>query len=238
MTVIIDAVGSKKAPDGWWMKTKTNMQRLYYIKGGTGYIKKDDGSTERFEKGYFYLHPYNLTANFINDPSDPLDHLYFDFLSAPAIISSEQKKYAVSPAAKTVIDTVEECLSGYSLHDNKELYSSLLSALLYLLSAESSLPTVNDKAILSALDTVHSQYASALSVVQLASKSGFETNYFIRRFRKTMGVTPYAYLRTVRLIKAKELLDAGHPLSSTAEAVGYESSSSLSRALKKSDIRA
>lgn len=232
MTVTVDAVGSLKAPANWWMKTKINMQRLYYIKGGTGFYKCSDGSLKRFEHGKFYIHPYNLAADFVNDPNDPLDHVFFDFLSVPAIISPCQKVYSQTPELKRLTEALEECLKHHKISDSKALYSSFLTSFLLLLEKESPLPAINDTAILHALDIFHSRHAESLSISSVAAELGFETNHFIRRFRKTMGVTPYSYLRTVRLVQAKEMIESGHSLTEASYAVGYENPSSLSRALK------
>ena len=232
MTVIVDAVGSSKVPENWWMRTKINMQRLYYIKGGKGYINLPDGNTLPFEKGKLYLHPYNLVADFVSDKDDPLDHLYFDFLSSPAIVSPTQCVYEPTPPMMSLINTAEVCLGSHPFTENSELYRALLEGMLMLLNTQTPLPTVNDETIVRALDIYECRYGEPLSITDIAKGSGFETNYFIRRFKKAMGVTPYAYLKTLRLIKARSLLSKGCTLSATAQETGYENASSLARALK------
>lgn len=232
MTVTVDAAGSSKVPESWWMKTKINMQRLYYIKGGKGYVNLPDGNKLPFEKGKLYLHPYNLAADFVSDKDEPLDHLYFDFLSSPAIVSPRQCVYESSPSLMSLIDTAEVCLENHPFTENGELYRALLEGMLMLLDMQSPLPTVDDEVIVRALNICEHHYGETLSVTDIARRSGFETNYFIRRFKKAMGVTPYAYLKTLRLIKARALISRGCTLSAAAREVGYENASSLARALK------
>jgi len=74
-------------------------------------------------------------------------------------------------------------------------------------------------------------------VSDLSTRAGFEQNYFIRRFKNVMGVTPYAYLRSYRLLKARELMAGGCTVARAAELVGYENASSLSRALAENTTK-
>lgn len=229
MTVTVDAAGSSKVPESWWMKTKINMQRLYYIKGGKGYVNLPDGGTMPFERGKLYLHPYNLVADFVSDKDDPLDHLYFDFISSPAIVSPRQCVYEPTPQLMSLINAAEVCLCSHPFTENSELYRALLEGMLMLLG---KLPTVEDEVVVQVLNVCNLHCDKALSIADMAREAGFETNYFIRRFKRAMGVTPYAYLKTVRLIKARALISKGYTLSATAQEVGYENASSLARALK------
>ncbi len=73
------------------------MQRHYYIKGGIGFMKNARGERIPFEKGKIYIHPHNLKADFISDPEDPIDHIYYDFLSTPPIISGAPLVYNLPP---------------------------------------------------------------------------------------------------------------------------------------------
>jgi methylphosphotriester-DNA--protein-cysteine methyltransferase len=52
-----------------------------------------------------------------------------------------------------------------------------------------------------------------------------------------MGMTPYAYLRAYRLIKAQALIDGGMSIAAASVCVGYESAEALSRALKKDGLK-
>lgn len=230
MTVIVDAVGSSKVPENWWMKTKINMQRLYYIKGGKRYVNLPDGNKLPFEKGKLYLHPYNLVADFVSDKDDPLDHLYFDFISTPAIVSPHQCVYEPTPPLMSLINAAEVCLRCHPFTENGELYRALLEGMLMLLDG---LPTVDDETVLRVLNVCNLHCDKALSIADMAREADFETNYFIRRFKKDMGVTPYAYLKTVRLIKARALISRGYTLSAASREVGYENASSLARAMKE-----
>ena len=72
-----------------------------------------------------------------------------------------------------------------------------------------------------------------ITVSDMADRAGLAEKYFIRRFKSVMGQTPYAYLKSHRLLCASELIARGASVATASEMVGYEAPSSLSRALGK-----
>ncbi len=76
-----------------------------------------------------------------------------------------------------------------------------------VLSYEAPIPFASDTVVTNTLETIERNYMTPLSVNDLAAEAGFEVHHFIRRFKRIMGITPYAYLRSYRLIKAKELIE-------------------------------
>jgi transcriptional regulator GlxA family with amidase domain len=70
-----------------------------------------------------------------------------------------------------------------------------------------------------------------ITVEMLADKCNMNRDTFIRKFTKIMGITPYAYLKNLRLRTAKILKRNGLPLSEIASLTGYSDSTSLLHAL-------
>ncbi len=60
-----------------------------------------------------------------------------------------------------------------------------------------------------ARDLIDREYASPLDVTALARAALMSTAHFSRRFRAAYGETPYAYLMTRRIERAKALLRRG-----------------------------
>jgi AraC-like DNA-binding protein len=60
-----------------------------------------------------------------------------------------------------------------------------------------------------ARDLIDREYARPLEVAQLAREALMSSAHFSRRFRATYGETPYAYLMTRRIERAKALLRLG-----------------------------
>jgi len=85
-----------------------------------------------------------------------------------------------------------------------------------------------------ALNRVHKDYSSELSVDALASEVNMSVSAFHRAFRQVTMESPVQYLKKVRLQKAKELIHyAGKRANEAAAMVGYASPSQFSREFKR-----
>lgn len=247
-----------KAPADWPMENPAGMQRLYYIKGGTGGYYIDGKSIVPFDPGYIYVFPACFRQKFVTDANDPIDHMFVDFLSAPPIIYHEPIVYEVREGSPLsyIIKLIESILPvengggdwypydkphdiskiTSSPHGSDEemfsLFYKLFELLLGFLSRERALPFSSDEMISKALERIQEDYAKGVSVGELAKIAGFEVNHFIRRFKSVMGVTPYTYLRRYRYSMANFFISGGKTVTEAAELLGYSSVSTLSRALR------
>jgi AraC-like DNA-binding protein len=80
-----------------------------------------------------------------------------------------------------------------------------------------------------ARDLIDREYARALDVAELARTALMSSAHFSRQFRATYGETPYAYLMTRRIERAKALLRRGElSVSEVCVAVGCSSLGSFS----------
>lgn len=231
LTLTVSTCGVGSPPKGnWYLSRDIEVQRLYYILGGTGSYTGGDGRSRPFRSGGLYLFPYNLRDRFWSDPDDPIRHLYFDFLSTPPVIAPEPL-FCVPEQESDLAAALTLAIRLAGPRPEPALSGSLLELLLRLTDAVMPLPLSRDRMICRTVETVRTRFAQPLTVAELAREAGFEENYFIRRFRATMGQTPYAYLRNYRLMEARRLLEAGETLTRTAPRVGYETAAALSRAL-------
>ena len=80
-----------------------------------------------------------------------------------------------------------------------------------------------------ARDLMDREYASPLDVAAIARASYMSPAHFSRQFRKAYGETPYAYLMTRRIERAKSLLRRGDmSVTDVCMAVGCTSLGSFS----------
>ena len=85
-----------------------------------------------------------------------------------------------------------------------------------------------------ALNLVHSEDDGSLTVESLCEAAGMSRTRFNARFTELVGETPKAYLTHTRLLRAKTMLQHSYDSVITiAEATGYSSESSFSKAIKK-----
>ena len=222
---------------GWHLAREIEMQRLYYILGGSGSYCDSDGRQIPFQKGFLYLFPYNLRQQFVSDPNDPIKHMFFDFLSTPPVIAPAPiciNTAGISGLAEALELTMRILQSrSRPAFIESPLCSSLLRLLLSLMAEIQPLPFHTDEVICRSLEIIQQNFHKQLTVTHLAAEAGFEQNYFIRRFRGIMHQTPYAYLRNYRLMQARNLLRSGMTMDEAASKVGYESTASLARALRQ-----
>ena len=87
-----------------------------------------------------------------------------------------------------------------------------------------------DPAILKVQNWLDEHYHEPLRVDELAARFGFGERNFKRRFRDATGFAPLAYLQTLRLEQAKQLMENTRmTLESITLAVGYEDPNSFRR---------
>ena len=79
-----------------------------------------------------------------------------------------------------------------------------------------------------ARDFVDREYASPIDVAAMAHSASMSTAHFARRFRSAYGETPYSYLMTRRVERAKSLLRQGASVTEACMAVGCSSLGSFS----------
>ena len=76
-------------------------------------------------------------------------------------------------------------------------------------------------------------YAEEVSLAQLSHVTGLSHYHLVRVFSKSVGLPPHAYLRQVRVDRAKALLAAGLPIAEVAVATGFADQSHLHRWFKR-----
>jgi AraC-like DNA-binding protein len=79
-----------------------------------------------------------------------------------------------------------------------------------------------------ARDLIDRQYAQPLDVPAMARTALMSPAHFSRKFRSAYGETPYSYLMTRRIERAKALLRQGKTVTDTCFAIGCTSLGSFS----------
>lgn len=85
-----------------------------------------------------------------------------------------------------------------------------------------------------AIRVIHSRYAEALSIDELAREAAMSAPTFHAHFRAMTGTSPMRYVQSTRLHQARLLMLRQHATAAAAAtAVGYESASQFSREFKR-----
>ncbi|MCB0430945.1 MAG: helix-turn-helix transcriptional regulator [Flavobacteriales bacterium] len=84
-----------------------------------------------------------------------------------------------------------------------------------------------------ARDYIYGHYHAALSLDVLCRIAGMSKFHFLRVFRECCGMTPYAFIRWIRLYKARELLKTSRlTIEEIAWQVGFSEGTSMQTAFK------
>ncbi len=95
-------------------------------------------------------------------------------------------------------------------------------------------PAPVDRQLLASVkDRMHADYASELRLEDLAAEVGLTTFQLIGLFKRTVGLTPHAYLTQVRLNMACRRLRHAPALADVATGVGFYDQSALNKHFKR-----
>jgi len=94
--------------------------------------------------------------------------------------------------------------------------------------------THGDRAVLKAQEWIHMRDGQSVSLAALATAAGLEKRTLLRRFARATGMTPIKYCRSVRIARAREVLEGGETSQKElAESLGYKDVASFTRAFRK-----
>lgn len=79
---------------------------------------------------------------------------------------------------------------------------------------------------------LHDNHAQRISLAELCALSCSSKQMVITNFKRRFGMTPFQYLQTVRVMKARDLLRSGCGLADVSVATGFADQSHLSRNFK------
>ncbi len=96
-------------------------------------------------------------------------------------------------------------------------------------------PVPRDRALVGkAIDYIRGRLAMPISLADLGDTLGLTQFQVIRLFKRTIGMTPHAYVLQLRLDAARRCLAAGSSIGDTAVAAGFYDQSSLTHHFKRS----
>ena len=144
----------------------------------------------------------------------------------PFVIIRETRKML------SVLSALFERTGGNSLSDKMESMSLLYS--IFSILAENRTYSAGNAYISESLDYISQHYAEELSVQNLAAALHLNYSYFSRLFKKETGLSPIRYITSVRVKKAKYLLQySSLTVTEVARAVGFFDVLYFSRAFRR-----
>jgi AraC-like DNA-binding protein len=80
---------------------------------------------------------------------------------------------------------------------------------------------------------IDERYMQGIGLRDIAEHVALSPYYLLRAFRDHTGLPPHAYLESVRIRQAQQLIEAGKPLAEVAGEVGFSSQSHLTQRFKQ-----
>lgn len=117
-------------------------------------------------------------------------------------------------------------MDGVSEFEKEEMLLLIITMLIeqYGQPFECCIPECR-KEIENACEFMQRHFAEHITLDNLCKYSGLSKSTLLRAFTGAKGVTPYRYLQTVRIGKAKELLEQGISVADTAVQTGFSDQS-------------
>ena len=120
-------------------------------------------------------------------------------------------------------------MEGGEKFEKEEMLLLLITSLIeqYGLPFQNCIPECSEE-IENACILMSEHFTEHITLENLCKCSGLSKSTLLRGFTKSKGVTPYRYLQTIRIGKAKELLEKGVSAASAAIQTGFSDQSHFS----------
>ncbi|MBR3942756.1 MAG: helix-turn-helix transcriptional regulator [Clostridia bacterium] len=215
--------------------------RFHYVHSGSPTVYCDE-KPYVLQPGKLYFFPQNLSFRAEMASDMQYDHTAIDFIAFPptnmsAPIEIDLDAFPFLRSAFKILAEMAETVPMESYQHKNEYTSvaeSYILSFVQLLNRFFPIDIVSDSFILDVLDYIHQNYDRELTLEELAERSGYQRQFFIRKFKKFMQVTPYKYIKDYRMDTAFYLLQQKKcSVTDVAGKVGYTDIPGFSRAFKQ-----
>ena len=225
------------APTVWNIKSIPNYYRLYFVEGGEAFFTVG-GKEFKLKKDHFYFFPSTLPFLIRQNNDDRLNHLNYNFFIDPPVVATEPLCASIDehPSFRLFLSLMTDTVEAFNKTNaapEKDVACHCLEAFLSLFFTVTPIFEHYDSTIVQAIEYMEANYRENITIKDIARRLYLSEDYFIRKFKKAMNMTPYTYLVHLRTSVARVLITSGATLESAAEDCGYKSASSLSHALSK-----
>lgn len=235
--------GVELAPYGWQNTVPNNIYRILYIHSGIGGYFLDNKKIP-FRHGFLYLIPsyadIGTYSSYENDEAR-LNHSYVNFELIPPIISKSvleidaNENAHVRSAVDALISFCARCHRRKLALNEEEMryFEHTVVFLIETMAKNSCAYIVRDEALNNVLQIMHNEFATKISIAEIAKRCYLTPEGLYQKFIKYLGESPTTYLKKLRIRTALQLRDSGMKLDDIAVACGYSDSSSLLHAIAK-----
>jgi AraC-like DNA-binding protein len=206
--------------------------RLYYIYSGRILYTDGGGAVRNLMPGSLYLLPIHRQYTLRKNKTETLKKLWVHVGTFPLI---RNDMLSIVVPSDSPMHCLLEALKSVILQDQEDtfLLESVVDDIFYLVSKQEGLVCVEDTLIEKVLNYIDNHYSEQLANYELCRVIGLEKKYFIRIFKKNLGITPQRYIANYKMAKAKSMLLSGMLVKEVATGVGFADTKSFSRFFKR-----
>ena len=208
---------------------------LHFVANGHGKFVTPRGEYTLGRGDIFVIRPYEITF-YQADGEDPWTYVWIGFETSHELPMSFDRDVISMPDMEGDFRRLGEYGLLYGAH--RGMQDMVLSVAYCLLSrlflAEDPERAGAEGYVNAALTIIKAEYSNPLTVGSIADRLHVNRQHLQRIFKAAMGLTPGAYLTSVRMSRAVELIEkGGYSLSVISASVGYSDPFVFSRAFKK-----
>ncbi len=199
---------------------------IHYVVSGKGcfYI---DGQEYHLSAGQcFIIRPEEVTL-YRADREDPWHYIWVGFhCQLPLPLSMKQNVWSHHGLGDVFTSLVK---GGHRENGREEFVCGKIFELISLMMDDVHADVPKRNYVERAKDYMEAEYPNGVNVQKIADVLNLDRSYFSQLFKKQEGVSPLAYLCTLRLEKAAALLKQGYPPGVVAQSTGYSDVCAFSR---------
>ena len=190
--------------------------RMYWVHSGT--VRYRDGErTLRLREGVLYLFPSTAPYVMTHDPANPLVCLFLHLNFFPGTVPRMSESGVEEGGyLHRQLQAMEICAARQG-----DDLAVATSAVLEAWFRREGLVREPDPALSELLLYIAANLRQPLTLEGLSRIAGYHPQYFVRYFKKRMGVTPYRYVLDCRMKEAQRLLQEGCSVTEAAAGAGY-----------------
>ena len=223
--------GIGKQPATWHvLESKAPMYaRVYYVLGGTTEYRSGSFHCS-LKPGWLYIFPAHSPYEMTTDPADTLDCRYLHLDLHTANLSHLISVYADGdPELSHLLQVIRDGIGN----DYPAGYLETLIQGFETLCKLKGLFSTVDPETARLIRAIRHTYRTDASVEEIAASLGYSAEYFIRLFRRRLGVTPRQYAISLRMSDAVRLLANGETLDAISAQTGYSDGHSFANSFRR-----
>lgn len=209
-------------------KTSVGYSRVYYVYSGEVFYT-DEHIKSYLKPQHLYIFPSTLSYKIKQNINNRLHCTYMHIDFFPSIINELiEIPLLTNLTLKNILCSIREAITS-----NDPVIINSLSEVFKLYCTNHSIVDMPDDQISSILIYISNNIKKKITIKELSQIAGYNTQYFVRLFKKRVGISPYRYIINYRLKEAKKLLKQGNTISQIARNTGYNDIKSFSRSFKR-----